>query len=134
MRAGMVEFERVCEARKAAAQAVDAAAAALGDAYRKLKAGNALVQMSIPDGLRLPAGWMQRDLRKMISHALHKASDVGQIGDQPLPGAAAPDIRSTYDSGAIPTTAAVIGDECAWLIASLQNQLDRSGPRDEEAA
>ena len=80
-------------ARVSAAEAVDAAASALGDAYRKLTCRQCADPMSIPDDLRLPAGFLQRDLRKMISHALHKASDVGQIGDQPLPGAAAPDIR-----------------------------------------
>ncbi len=134
MRAGMAEFEKVMEARKAAAADIDAAVTSLADAYFRLKAGTQLVQMTIPDGLQLPRGYVGRDLKKLIAHALHKASRVAAIGDEGLPGAAAPSISAQFNAPAIPTSEMVIREECDWLISSLQRQIEARARRDGEAA
>jgi hypothetical protein len=134
MRAGMVEFRKLAEARQTAAADLDAAVTALGDAYFRLRAGSQLVPASIPEGLRLPQGYLGRDLKKMCAHLFQKASAVSSIGDVTLPGAVSPDHRATHDADAIPPAAKVIADENDWLIGSLEAQIEAIAQATSEAA
>ena len=76
MRAGMVEFKRLTDARQTAAADLDAAVTALADAYFRLRAGSQLVPASVPEGLRLPQGYLGRDLAAdRLAHNGHLLQD-----------------------------------------------------------
>jgi hypothetical protein len=129
MRAGLVEFRKLAQARAVAASDLDDAVAKLADAYFRLRAGSQLVSATVPEGLRLPQGYLGRDLKKMCAHLLHKASAVSSIGDVTLPGAASPNHQATHDADAIPAAATVIAEENDWLIGSLEAQIEAIGHR-----
>jgi hypothetical protein len=134
MRAGVVEFKKLAQARAVAASDLDDAVAKLADAFFRLRAGSQLIPAMVPEGLRLPQGFLARDLKKMLSHLLHRASAVSSIGDVTLPGAQSPDHKSTFDAAAIPTAVSTVTDENDWLVGSLEVQLEAISQIMTEAA
>jgi hypothetical protein len=124
MRQGLAEFERLMTARTKAAAAVDSAVTALAEAAERLRAGGLLIESMIPAGLMMPRGYLRKNLRRLIAHALYKGSAVTQIGD-PVLGGAPPNFESQFSPGLIPTTEEIISEECGWLMQSLEAQIAR---------
>lgn len=124
LRAGYAEFEKLMQARIAAAARMDAAVSELAAAFFQAKAGSQLVSEMVPAGLQLPDGYVHHDVVKAMQHALHKHSRVAAIGDRPMPGSASPSFTAEFDAAAIPTTEETVREEANWLLSSMKRQID----------
>jgi hypothetical protein len=142
---GLAEFQRVCVARAAAADDLDQAAPKIVDAWRRLRATEELIRMSLPRGTVLPPGYHGVRLRDLAAAAVYRqhAGDIAGVGDDGncFPGAAPPTFNERFNPGAIASAADVIADQNAWLMRHLDAQIQRFAEQqglstvpDEEAA
>jgi hypothetical protein len=126
LNAGLAEFELAANARLAAAVALDKAAAELTEAWSRLRSASELVTAIVPQGCHLPRGYVLANMVQLAKSTLYRHAPINTPGDEKFafPGAEAPTIATVYDPSSIPTAAAVIGDECAWLVRSIKNQIE----------
>jgi hypothetical protein len=130
-RAQLAEFEKLMAARRKAAQDLDAAIRVLAESFGRLEASTILIESMKPLHCSLPGGYQRRDLRTLVAHVLYKHSDVVNVGDKPLPGAASPDFNTQFAPSRIPSAEETISREGAWLLTSMKSQIDRD---DQEIA
>jgi hypothetical protein len=102
---------------------LDRAAEALNAAYARLVAANQFVETALPAGW-LPPGYRRPDLHRLVKNAIYRNSAVAQIGEKAPGGIEAPSFSTALAPKKIPTTAAAIGDQNAWLLAAARRKIE----------